>query len=87
MEPFKLHKTPKGLEVLFKLSKQNRHIFCMLKTLGSNSVSLQFYPEIASLMSLELPVFYNGVMPKKIQAMCLQGKELAKEKRQQEKCV
>jgi len=33
-------------------------------------------------MSLELPIFYNGVMPKQIQAMCLQGKELEKEKKE-----
>lgn len=78
MEPFKLHKTFKGLEVPFHLSKQSRHAFCILKTLGSDSVSLTSI----LLMSLELPVFYSGVMPKEIQAMWLQVKELAKQKRQ-----
>lgn len=51
-EHFKLHKTLKGLEVPFNLSKQSTHTFCMLKTQGSDSVSLQFHTQVISLMSM-----------------------------------
>lgn len=38
-------------------------------------------------MSLELADFYNGAMPKETEAMCLQGKKFAEEKRWQGKYV
>lgn len=38
-------------------------------------------------MSLELRDFYNGAMPKEIEATCLQGKKCAEEKRCQGKYV